>query len=81
MMPQVKEFLAVNKPPFVKKKKGIMMLTAICKAQPEKCFEHNTELLMIIESQICNHFDWQIRIEGARFFNAYIPLCKEKFPN
>jgi hypothetical protein len=49
MMPQVEEFLAVNKPPFVKKKKAIRMLTAICKAQPEKCFEHNTRLLKIIE--------------------------------
>lgn len=50
MMPQVKELLAVNKPPFVKKKKAIKMLTAIAKAKPEKCFQENVEILKIIET-------------------------------
>ena len=79
MMPQVEEFIAVNKPPFTKKKKGIKMLTAICKAQPEECFKHNTRLLRIIET-IGNNPDWQIRIEAAKFFFQYLAIVKSMDP-
>lgn len=57
------------------------MLAAICKAQPEKCFEENIELLKIMDSSVASNPDWNIRIEAAKFFQEYIPLVQEKFPN
>jgi len=55
------------------------MICAICLARPEECFEKNPILLKIIIS-IISDADWKIRIQGAIFFNRYLPQAFNKSP-
>jgi hypothetical protein len=70
ILPIIQE-LTVLKNQFLKRKKGIRLLTSLAKSIGEQGFEKEPLILKMI-AQICHDNNYKIRMDGALFYKEYL---------